>query len=134
MLAVLIGGVGDGQGSDTPVESNGLANRKECEMANQVTNATAGAKTGGGERTPRESSAAPPTEGLAPLAAVSARGLAAMMGVSLRHIRRLDCTGKLPKPVRLGRSVRWPVAEIEAWLAAGAPDRRTWKGMKEGRQ
>lgn len=63
--------------------------------------------------------------------ALSAAELARRLGVSLRHIRRLDSAGKLPTPIRLGRSVRWPVVEIEAWLAAGAPDRVTWSAMME---
>ena len=62
--------------------------------------------------------------------ALSADGLAQMLGVSLRHVRRMDSSAKLPRPIRLGASVRWTVAEIEAWLAAGAPDRRTWQAMK----
>ena len=64
--------------------------------------------------------------------AFSAADLARRLDVSLRHLRRLDSAGKLPKPVRLGRSVRWPVAQIESWLNAGGPDRRTWEGMKGG--
>jgi excisionase family DNA binding protein len=63
--------------------------------------------------------------------ALSATELAYKLGVSLRHIRRMDSSGKLPRPVKLGASVRWPVAEIEQWLAAGAPDRRTWQAMKQ---
>ena len=66
--------------------------------------------------------------------ALSADGLARRLGVSLRHVRRMDTAGKLPKPIRLGRSVRWPVLETEAWLAAGAPDRRTWDAMKEAQR
>ena len=66
--------------------------------------------------------------------ALSAEGLARTLGVSLRHVRRLDAAGKLPRPVRLGASVRWPVAEIEAWLAGGAPDRRTWQTLKDSRR
>ena len=62
--------------------------------------------------------------------ALTAEELAERMGVSLRHVRRLDSSGQLPKPVRLGRSVRWPVSEIEAWLAAGAPGREAWQAMK----
>ena len=62
--------------------------------------------------------------------ALSADGLAQMLGVSLRHIRRMDSAGKLPKPIRLGASVRWPISEIESWLEAGAPDRRTWLKQK----
>ena len=63
--------------------------------------------------------------------ALSAVDLAHNLGVSLRHIRRMDSSGKLPGPIKLGASVRWPVAEIEQWLAAGAPDRRTWQVMKQ---
>ncbi|MCH7591786.1 MAG: AlpA family phage regulatory protein [Planctomycetes bacterium] len=66
--------------------------------------------------------------------AVNAKKLAAMLGLSERTIRQLDAGGKLPKPVKIGaRSVRWPVAEIDAWLAAGAPDRATWNAMRGNR-
>ena len=62
--------------------------------------------------------------------AFCATDLATRLQVSLRHIRRLDSAAKLPKPVRLGRSVRWPVTEIESWLDAGAPDRQKWQAMR----
>ena len=62
--------------------------------------------------------------------ALSAAELAGQLGVSLRHIRRMDSSGKLPKPIRLGHSVRWLVAEIEAWLRAGAPRRAHWEQLK----
>jgi len=68
-----------------------------------------------------------------PAMAMSAQQLADRLGVSLRHIRRMDSAGKLPRPIRLGASVRWPVAETEAWLAAGAPDRRAWQAIKGAR-
>ena len=64
--------------------------------------------------------------------AVPASDLAKRMGVSLRHVRRMDSMGKIPKPVRIGNSVRWVVSEIDAWLNAGAPDRTTWTAMKGG--
>lgn len=63
--------------------------------------------------------------------AVSATELAGMLAVSLRHIRQMDATGKLPRPCRLGRSVRWPIAEIHAWLKAGAPSRRRWEQIRD---
>ena len=65
--------------------------------------------------------------------ACSAQQLAHRLGVSLRHVRRMDSAGLLPKPVRLGRSVRWPVDEVQTWLKAGAPNRRRWEQIK-GRQ
>ena len=65
--------------------------------------------------------------------ALPAGELASLLGVSLRHIRRMDASGKLPRPVRLGHSVRWLAAEIEAWLVAGAPGRKTWQQMRRDR-
>jgi excisionase family DNA binding protein len=52
--------------------------------------------------------------------ALSARELAARMGLSLRHIRRSDSAGWIPRPIRIGRSVRWPVDEVQAWMTEGA--------------
>ena len=67
--------------------------------------------------------------------ALSAAQLARRMGVSLRHVRRMDCAGRLPRPVRLGRAVRWPTGPdgIDGWLAAGAPDREAWERARTRR-
>ncbi|MHC4063599.1 MAG: helix-turn-helix transcriptional regulator [Planctomycetota bacterium] len=54
-----------------------------------------------------------------------------MLGLSLRTVRTLDSAGKLPRALKIGRSVRWHVAEIERWLAAGTPDRRAWESLKK---
>lgn len=62
--------------------------------------------------------------------ALDAAGLAQGLGVSVRHIRRLNAAGKLPRPVRLGRLVRWAADEIRDWLAAGCPDRQSWQAAK----
>jgi len=63
--------------------------------------------------------------------ALNAVELARMLDVSLRHVWRQSSAGKLPKPLRIGsKCVRWTRSEIEGWLAAGAPDRRTWEQMK----
>jgi len=63
--------------------------------------------------------------------AISARDLKEMLNVSLRQVWRLNAAGKLPKPIRLGGSVRWNRAEIQQWFEAGCPDRRTWEVRKE---
>ena len=62
---------------------------------------------------------------------ISAAELARRLGVSLRHVRRMDAAGKLPTPVRLSRCVRYSADEVCAWIAAGAPDRRTWESIKK---
>ncbi|MAT38731.1 MAG: hypothetical protein CL946_03925 [Ectothiorhodospiraceae bacterium] len=56
--------------------------------------------------------------------------LAKMLGVSERHIANMDVQELLPAPVRLGRLKRWTVANVEAWLAAGCPDRKTFDSAK----
>ena len=66
--------------------------------------------------------------------AISAGELAEQLGVSLRHVRRADSAGLVPKPIRIGRSVRWPVDEIRAWLKAGAPDSKRWEQTKQARE
>lgn len=68
-------------------------------------------------------STAVPSEPLA----VSALGLARMLSCSVRHIRRLDSMGRLPKAVTVGsRLKRWIVREIQDWLEAGSPSREDW--------
>lgn len=49
--------------------------------------------------------------------------VAEICGISAEHVRRLADRGAMPAPVRLGRSVRFRLAEIEAWMQAGCPDR-----------
>jgi len=57
--------------------------------------------------------------------------LAKSLGISPRHLYTLDRSGRIgPAAIRLGHSVRWPRSEIEAWLAAGAPDRQAWEARK----
>jgi len=42
--------------------------------------------------------------------------VAAALKLGQRTIWRMVSTGALPKPIRLGRSVRWRRATIERWL------------------
>jgi len=64
---------------------------------------------------------------------IDAGGLAELLGLSLRTVRRLDCSGKLPRPVRIGGAVRWRVEEIAVWLQAGCPDRQQWETLRKAR-
>jgi predicted DNA-binding transcriptional regulator AlpA len=36
----------------------------------------------------------------------------------------------MPPPIRLGRLARWSIAEIDAWILAGAPDAAAWQARK----
>ena len=58
--------------------------------------------------------------------AVDAKEAAALLGISERHFRDLNTTGRVPEPIRLGKSPRWSVDELRAWLAAGGPARERW--------
>jgi len=62
---------------------------------------------------------------------LSAREMGVRLGISVRQIWRLNSAGKLPKPVRLGGSVRWNREEILGWFEAGCPDRQSWEAQKE---
>ena len=79
-------------------------------------------------------SADPPADPAAPPLVVDARRLAAMLCAGLRTIRTHDAAGRLPKPVRIGGKVLWPVAEINDWIRAGCPDRETWEARRAARK
>lgn len=65
---------------------------------------------------------------------LDAKTLSQILALSKRQIFRLNSCGKIPAPIRIGGSVRWSAEEISAWLAASAPDRRTWEQMKQARE
>ena len=47
---------------------------------------------------------------------LTAKDLAELLGVSLRSVWRRISDGTVPKPVRIGRLVRWHRQTIEQWL------------------
>ena len=66
--------------------------------------------------------------------AVPAADVAKMLGISERHLWALNSSGRLPRPLRFGRAVRWSVAELRAWMAAGAPERSRWEIIRQDAQ
>ncbi len=52
------------------------------------------------------------------------------LSLSKRQIFRLNSCDKIPAPIRIGGAVRWDSQECADWLAAGAPDRKTWEALK----
>lgn len=58
---------------------------------------------------------------------IDIKTLATLLDRSVRSLERDDRAGRLPRPIRLGRSKRWRVAEVRAWLAAGCPGRSFWE-------
>lgn len=57
---------------------------------------------------------------------IDARGVAVLLGISLRTVQRMNDAGKLPEPVAFGALKRWRIEELEAWLRAGCPPRKSW--------
>ena len=64
---------------------------------------------------------------------LTAKAVGEMLSLSKRQIFRLNSCGKIPKPVRIGGSVRWIDKEITAWIKAGAPDRATWEALQDSK-
>ncbi len=58
--------------------------------------------------------------GVSPLL-IGAEELAGLLQISTRSLWRLLSAGKVPQPVRLGRSVRWRLGEVEKWIERGCP-------------
>jgi predicted DNA-binding transcriptional regulator AlpA len=66
---------------------------------------------------------------------IDAKGLAAKLSTSVRSIRRMTESEELPRPIRVGpRLLRWDEQEIDSWINAGAPDRKTWEQLKRQRR
>jgi excisionase family DNA binding protein len=49
---------------------------------------------------------------------ITVQTVAQMLAVSDRTVWRLLKEGRLPKPLRIGRSVRWPMQTVEDYLEA----------------
>lgn len=78
---------------------------------------------------PCESSDAVSVISPAPLL-LTAQEAAAMCSKSTRTWRAWDAAGRIPQPVRIGRSTLWRTDELRAWVAAGCPRRKEWKMMQ----
>lgn len=65
---------------------------------------------------------------------LTAKTLGEALSLSKRTIFRLDSSGRIPKPVRIGGSVRWRQSDIERWISLDCPDRKSFEVLKrEGR-
>ena len=78
----------------------------------------------------------PTAEGIAgpnraPAELLTVRDAAAMLAVSPRHIYRQCDAGRMPRPLKLGSSIRWRRSEVLAWIAQGCPSVRTTKGASK---
>jgi excisionase family DNA binding protein len=65
---------------------------------------------------------------------LSVQDLAALLNISVRTVWRQDSSGQMPRPVRIGRTVRWFEEEILAWVRAGCPSRKVWEASGRNRR
>lgn len=54
---------------------------------------------------------------------LSIGAVAERLGVSPRAVSKWTAAGRLPAPVRIGRTVRWRAADIDRFVAMGCPER-----------
>lgn len=67
----------------------------------------------------KEAAGAPVVEFRCAVEMVNAKTAAAIVGVSRRSWWRFVAEGRAPKPIRLGRCVRWRLLEIRDWINGG---------------
>jgi excisionase family DNA binding protein len=56
-----------------------------------------------------------------PAELLDVNAVATQLGASSRTVRRLVDCGKMPRPISLGRAVRWRRTEVEEWIRQGCP-------------
>ena len=61
---------------------------------------------------------------------LTVKQVAELLGISERHAYKLDASGRLPRSIKLGKSVRWRREELERWVDAGSPDRARWEAVQ----
>ena len=57
---------------------------------------------------------------------INSREAAKLLQVSDRTLWKMQSTGQSPKPIRIGRGVRWSLEELKAWVRSGCPPREKW--------
>ena len=60
-----------------------------------------------------------------------AENAAELCGTSVRAWRTWGTSGKIPRPIYIGRTPLWRYDELQAWVAAGCPERVMWDAMRE---
>ena len=63
--------------------------------------------------------------------AIPADEAASRIGVSKRTWLRMNRDGEIPAPRKIRSMIRWDVAELRAWSAAGMPSRSEWEARRQ---
>lgn len=56
--------------------------------------------------------------------------IASLLDVSPRSVQRYIPQGKVPRPIRVGKGLRWRLNEILDWIAAGCPKAAEWQRLR----
>jgi len=56
---------------------------------------------------------------------IDVRGVAERLNCSTRQVWKLASSGRLPAPLRLGRSVKWRESDIDRFITAGCRVQQT---------
>ncbi len=64
---------------------------------------------------------------------MNAAAVGEMLCLSKRQVFRLRSYGKLPRPIKIGGSIRWRSSDIELWLDMDCPDQKTFE-LRKGEQ
>lgn len=62
---------------------------------------------------------------------LNTREVSKLLSISPASVRRLDASGSMPKPIRLGKSLRWRRSELSSWIVAGSPNRKDWTAIQD---
>lgn len=57
---------------------------------------------------------------------IDMKAAAKLLDLSERTIWGMANSGRMPTPVKIGRSVRWSIEELRAWVNAGCPPKEKW--------
>jgi hypothetical protein len=61
---------------------------------------------------------------------LDSHGMAAFLGMPVKKVAELRCSGRLPLPCRLGKCLRWSVLELLRWIQDGCPRLDNWTTMR----
>lgn len=65
-------------------------------------------------------------------ALIAIKDVAARLSVSEATANRLKAAGRLPKHVVISNGChRWRIADIDAWIALGCPDQKTFEARRK---
>lgn len=62
---------------------------------------------------------------------IDIKATAKLLDLSERTVWGMANSGRIPKPIKIGRLVRWSHEEFRAWVSAGCPAREKWERQRK---